>query len=350
MKEKSLILLVDDDPNILKHAQSILGTEYKIAAASSGAQALVFVQRFVPDLILLDIVMPQMNGFETLDKIHTVDSCKKVPVIFLTGDTDAATEAKCFAAGAVDFIGKPFVPQVLLGRVRRILEIEGYRRHLEEMVEQKVKEITSMQENIITGIANLIESRDVSTGGHVKKTRNYVALLTRELQRREMYSEILTSEYADNVIKAAVLHDVGKIKVSDAILTKPGRLTEEEFQQIKLHAVYGDQIVEDIIGSVGNPDYVRHAREIARHHHERWDGTGYPDGLSGEQIPLGARIMALADVFDALAEERCYKAPIRPLERVFAILEENAGTQFDPVLTEIFLACKEQVVKIQKEE
>lgn len=349
MNGKNLILLVDDDPDILKRAQTLLGTQYKIAAASCGEQALIFVRRHVPDLILLDIMMPGMDGFQTLREIHTISSCVHVPVIFLTGDTDAATEARCFSMGAIDFIGKPFVPQVLMGRVRRILENEMYRRRLEEMVEEKVREITGIQESIITGIANLIESRDGSTGSHVKKTRDYVAVLTRELQKRNLHPDILTEDYAENVIKAAVLHDVGKIKISDGILTKPGRLTPEEFEKIKLHTIYGDEIVEDIIGDVENPDYVRQAREIARYHHERWDGTGYPDGLSGEDIPLGARIMALADVFDALAEKRCYKEPIRPLEKVFAIVEENAGTQFDPLLAEVFLDCKDRLIQILKE-
>lgn len=348
-KYGNLILLVDDDPDILKRAQSILGKEYKIAAATSGAQALVFVKRTVPDLILLDITMPQMDGFETFAKIHEVPDCDKVPVIFLTGDTDAATETRCFAAGAVDFIGKPFVPQVLLGRVKRILENEMYRKHLEEMVSRKVEEITMIQESVITGIANLIESRDGSTGSHVKNTKKYVEILTRELQKRGMYQEILNHKYADNVIKAAVLHDVGKIKIPDAILTKPGRLTEEEFEQIKFHTILGAEIVDEIIGNVENSDYVRIAKEIVKYHHERWDGKGYPEGLAKEEIPLGARIMALADVFDALASERCYKLPVRPLEKVFSMLEESAGTQFDPVLTRIFLGCKDQVIQVLKE-
>ena len=346
MNDKQRILLVDDDPDILRRAQTLLGTQYKIAAATSGAQALQFVQRTLPDLILLDIVMPQMDGFATLQQLRTLPGCDKIPVIFLTGDTDAQTETKCFSVGAVDFIGKPFVPQVLLGRVRRIIENEMYRKHLEEMVAHKVAQITQIQEHVISGIANLIESRDGSTGSHVKKTRHYVAILTRALQARGLYPEVLTPQYAENAIKAAVLHDVGKIKVPDAILTKPGRLTDEEFEQIKLHTVYGSQIVDDILENVEAPDYVRQAREIARSHHERWDGRGYPDGLSGEDIPLCARIMALADVFDALVSERCYKKPMRPVEAVFALLRENAGTQFDPTLTEVFLQCQEQILEV----
>lgn len=347
--DKQLILLIDDDPDILKRAQTILGTECKIAAATSGEQALVFMKRRIPDLILLDIMMPQMDGFETFEKIRQIPDCDKVPVIFLTGDTDVATEAKCFSVGAVDFIGKPFVPQVLKGRVRRILENEMYRKHLEELVDQKVADIIKIQDNIIMGIANLVESRDSSTGSHIKKTKSYVEILTRELQRRGMYADVLDSRYAENIIKAAVMHDVGKIKISDVILTKPARLTKEEFTQIQKHSALGEEIVQDIIGDVEEEDYVQVAKEMARYHHERWDGTGYPDGLKGEEIPLGARIMALADVFDALAAERCYKPPVKPVEKVFSMLEENAGTQFDPVLTKIFLECREQVTATLEE-
>jgi len=346
MQDKQMILMVDDDPVNLKRAQMILGKEYRIAAATSGAQALVFLQRNVPDLILLDIKMPGMDGFEVMEKIHSMEEPSKVPIIFLTGDTDAVTEAKCLSMGAVDFIGKPFVPQVLLGRVKRTLEIEMYKAHLEELVSEKVAQMTRLQENVITGIANLIESRDGSTGEHVKNTQAYVKLLTRELQKRQLYPDILTRGYADNTIKAAVLHDVGKIKVPDAILTKPGRLTPEEYAQIKLHAQMGGDIIVDIIGDVEDKHYVEIARVIARHHHERWDGNGYPDGLAGEDIPLCARIMALADVFDALAAERCYKKPMRPIEKVFDVLSENSGTQFDPELTRIFLELSPEIIKI----
>lgn len=174
-------------------------------------------------------------------------------------------------------------------------------------------------------------------------------ILIRELQRRQLYPNILTDEYADNTIRAAALHDVGKIKISDVILQKPGKLTDEEYEQIKKHSMYGEEIITNIIGDVENKDYVQIAKEIARHHHERWDGKGYPDGMAGEEIPLCARIMALADVYDALAAKRCYKEPIRPLEKVFHILEENAGTQFDPELDRIFVGLAQQIMDAMEE-
>ncbi len=345
MHEKKLILIVDDDPVNLKLAQMILEKEYEIVTITSGARAITFLQRKVPDIILLDIKMPKMDGFEVMGRIRGMESCSMVPVIFLTSDSDAETETRCFSEGAVDFISKPFVPQVLLKRLERTLEIEMGRKHLEALVSAKVEELTRLQEKVIVGIANLIESRDGDTGAHVKKTQSYVSILTRALQNRGIYPEVLDDEYADFTINAAVLHDIGKIKVPDAILLKPGRLTQEEFETIKMHTVDGDDIIANIIGDVEDKEYVKIAREIARHHHERWDGKGYPDGLGGEDIPLCSRIMSLADVFDALASERCYKHPVRPVDKVFNIIKEGAGTQFDPLLTGIFLELREQIVK-----
>lgn len=345
MEEKQLILIVDDDHKNLKYAQMILGKEYRIATVDSGERTLAYLEKETPDLILLDIRMPGMDGFETLERIREMDQDGEIPVIFLTADADAVTEVKCLSAGAADFVGKPFVPQVLLKRVQKTLEIEMYRKHLENLVTQKVNEITRIQEKVISGIANLIESRDGYTGTHVKNTKNYVTLLTEELRRRGLYVDTLTDEYAQNTIRAAVLHDVGKIKIPDIILTKPGRLTPEEYEQIKLHASVGDELITEIIGDVEDTEYVKIAQDIARSHHERWDGTGYPDGISGEEIPLCARIMALADVFDALASERCYKDAVRPVGRVFDIIEENAGTQFDPELAKIFLELAPQIEK-----
>lgn len=344
--EKELILLVDDDVSNLRRAQKILGEDYRISATSSGKMALSVLEKVTPQLILLDVNMPEMDGFETLAAIRQRKGGESIPVVFLTGDNDAATETRCFDAGATDFIAKPFVSQVLISRVKRILENKHYQDHLEEMVSAQVETITRIQEEVITGIANLIESRDGSTGIHVKNTQNCVRLLTQELRRRGMYADILNQEYETNTIKASVLHDIGKIKIADAILLKPGKLDEDEFEIMKTHSALGSEIVMNIIGNVENEDYVEIARQIARHHHERWDGNGYPDHLAGEEIPLCARIMAVADVFDALYQERCYKPPIRPISKVFKIMEENSGTQFDPELIKVFLSLEKEIAQI----
>ena len=286
MKNEELILLVDDDPGNLKHAQTILGEEFRISATTSGKMAVSLLDRIIPDLILLDVNMPEMDGFQTLAAIREKEGGANIPVVFLTADSDASTETRCFEAGAMDFVAKPFVPQVLVSRVRRILENRKYQEHLEDMVSTQVDTITQMQDAVIMGIANLIESRDDSTGLHVKNTQKYVRILTKELRARKMYADILDYDYEVNTIKASVLHDIGKIKIPDAILQKPARLTEEEYEIMKKHAIYGDEIVEKIIGNVEHKKYVDIARKIARYHHERWDGTGYPDGLAGEDIPL----------------------------------------------------------------
>ena len=350
MEMEQVILVVDDDTANLALAQKILGKEYRIAAANSGAVAFKYLENKCPDLILLDINMPDMDGFQVMDKLREMERFSHVPVIFLTADNDPETETKCFATGAVDFVVKPFIPDVLMSRVKKTLELENYRTGLEKMIEEQTRIITArtrrisqIQEQIIMGMATLIETRDNSTGKHVKNTKTYVRMIANELKERGLFAEELTDDYIVNVCKAAPLHDVGKIKISDAILRKPARLNEEEYNAMKLHTVYGKEIINEIIGGVEDPDYVKIAEDIAMYHHERWDGTGYPIGLKGEDIPLCARIMALADVFDALYEERCYKEPIRPVYKIMQTLKEGKGTQFDPVITEVFISMEQDI-------
>jgi len=347
---EQVILVVDDDTANLALAQKILGKEYRIAAANSGMVAFKYLENKCPDLILLDINMPEMDGFQVMEKLKTMEHIGHVPVIFLTADNDPETETKCFETGAVDFVAKPFIPGVLLSRVRKTLELEKYRTNLEHMVEEQTRIITArtrrisqIQEQVIMGMATLIETRDNSTGKHVKNTKTYVKMIATELKERGMFSDILTEDYIMNVCKAAPLHDVGKIKISYAVFRMTKKMTEEEYNAMKLHSVYGREIINEIIGGVEDPEYVKIAEDIAMYHHERWDGTGYPIGLKGEDIPLCARIMALADVFDALYEERCYKEPIRPVYKIMQTLKEGKGTQFDPVITEVFISMEHEI-------
>mgnify|MGYP000461890698 FL=1 len=206
----------------------------------------------------------------------------------------------------MDFVGKPFVSQVLVSRVKRILENRQYQNHLEEMVASQVEEMTRMQDEVITGIANLIESRDGSTGLHVKNTQNYVQILTKALRKKGMYPDILDHNYELNTVKASVLHDIGKIGISDRILNKAGKLTEEEFEVIKRHPIIGASILKNLALHQDEP-IVKVAYEICRWHHERYDGKGYPDGLKGDDIPISAQVVAIADVYDALVSDRVYK-------------------------------------------
>lgn len=350
MGMSEVILVVDDDTANLMLAKKILGGDFRIAAANSGEAACRYLENNRPDLVLVDINMPDMDGFELVGKMKASSQWRSIPVIFLTADKNEETEVRCFQVGAVDFVGKPFMPEILTSRVKRTLELEQYRNSLEKMVEEQAQQLTgalrrisAMQEHVVVGLANLIESRDGSTGKHVKNTQTYVRMIAEELERRELFTDVLTEEYIEKLCKAAPLHDVGKIQVPDRILQKPGKLTEEEYEQMKSHTTCSSAIIDEIIGDVEEEDYIRLVKDVAMHHHERWDGKGYPTGLSGEQIPLGARIMALADVFDALYEERCYKPAMRPIEKIYQILAEGRGTQFDPIITDVFLNLDKQL-------
>lgn len=350
---KNIILVVDDDKTNLALAQKILGSQYRIAASTSGEAALKYLESHRPDLILLDINMPNMDGFEVMEQLRSSLNTEMIPVIFLTADNLAETEIKCFQMGAMDFVTKPFVPDILLSRVSKTIELDQYRHNLENMVNVQAQKITEdaqrlgrIQDSVIIGMANLIESRDGSTGKHVKNTQNYVRMIAQELLSRGLFPEELTPSYIEDLCKAAPLHDVGKIKIPDAILQKPGKLTPEEFDTMKLHTTHSRKIIQTIIGDIEDEHYVRLVEDIALYHHERWDGTGYPAGLTGNNIPLSARIMAVADVFDALYEERCYKPPIRPVERIMQIMSEGRGTQFDPVIIDVFIEMLPQLKEV----
>lgn len=350
---KNIILVVDDDKTNLALAQKILGSQYRIAASTSGEAALKYLESHRPDLILLDINMPNMDGFEVMEQLRSNINTEMIPVIFLTADNLAETEIKCFQMGAMDFVTKPFVPDILLSRVSKTIELDQYRHNLENMVNVQAQKITEdaqrlgrIQDSVIIGMANLIESRDGSTGKHVKNTQNYVRMIAQELLSRGLFPEELTPSYIEDLCKAAPLHDVGKIKIPDAILQKPGKLTSEEFDTMKLHTTHSRKIIQTIIGDIEDEHYVRLVEDIALYHHERWDGTGYPAGLTENNIPLSARIMAVADVFDALYEERCYKPPIRPVERIMQIMSEGRGTQFDPVIIDVFIEMLPQLKEV----
>ena len=345
-----IILIVDDDLTSLRLAKNILRDDYRIATVNSGDMVFTYLEKNRPDLILLDVNMPGTDGFAVIKRIMGDVRFSNIPVIFLTADQDPQVEAHCLESGAIDFVSKPFVPLVLKRRIEHTLERMDLLMGLEEMVREQEKEImdraeriANIQETVILGMANLIDLRDNSTGRHVKNTIHYVKMICDALLEKHLYPGIMTEEYRGHAIKAAPLHDVGKIRIPDAILRKPSKLTEEEFREIQKHAVYGAEIIDDILGEVEEEDYLSVAREIAMHHHERWDGTGYPSHLVGEHIPLCARIMAVADVFDALYEDRVYRKGIRSLSTVLSIIEDGKGTQFDPVLVDVFLGLEDQL-------
>ena len=344
---KKIILVVDDDKANLLIAQKLLGEEYRVAAVNSGALALRYLEKNNPDLILLDIQMPEMDGFEVMQCIQDNEEWKKVPVIFLTADRSEKTEEKCFIMGAVDYIGKPFVPAIMLQRIRKTLELEDYRKNLEKMVEQQLQQITRLQQDIIMTMANLIESRDGTTGEHIRRTSVYTRFLIEQLQKRGLYQEELTPGFVDYLCKAAPLHDIGKITVSDVILQKAGPLTEDEYNSIKLHAEAGRHLIRQNMGGIVNNEFIEVASDVAAYHHEMWNGQGYPEKLAGEQIPLAARILAIADVFDALIAKRPYKESMSS-DEVLTIMEQKRGTHFEPMLLDVFLDAKDELKELME--
>ncbi|MBE5905760.1 MAG: response regulator [Lachnospiraceae bacterium] len=343
-ENKKRILVVDDERTNLVRAKMLLQEEFVPILVSGGQQCLDYLAGHRPDLILLDIMMPEMNGWEVMRRIQENEEWKHIPVIFLTADSKPETEAACFEAGAVDFSVKPIQPVGIMPRIHRTIELDEYRYNLEKLVAKQERRINEMKYEFIVSMSNLVDNRDITTGEHIKRTANVAWRIGRELLRRGEFSDVLDMNYVETIRLAAPMHDIGKIKISDTILMKPGKLTEAEFEKMKEHTVFGKEVILDTLGNLDDQHLVKIACEIAAYHHEKYNGTGYPEGLKGEEIPLCARIMAVADVYDALKEKRCYKAAF-PLEEVYEIMQEDAGSHFDPKVLEAFMSIREEIVK-----
>lgn len=335
------ILIVDDDITSLRLIQAVLKTSYDPAPARSGEQALTYLEKHTPDLILLDLDMPGMNGYEVLGRLKADSRWRDIPVIFLTGREGVDSEVRALTLGAVDYMQKPVMEELVLARVKTHLELEMYRRRLAGLVEEKTQDLARkntilehMQEIIISMMARTTEYRDQVTGGHISRTREYAALLIRHIADVDPNFEI-DPEHARNIALASQLHDIGKIAIPDAILLKPGKLTDEEWTIMKTHTSQGADLLTEAATELGSRSLLDTAREIALFHHEKWDGSGYPKGLKGEEIPLSARITTIADVYDALRSRRPYKDLFSHEAARRTILEER-GTHFDPLLTDVF--------------
>ena len=322
------VVVVDDDVTNLKMAGTILSRQHmRVTALKSGRALLDYVRDNRPDLILLDVRMPEMDGFETLRRLkQETSSGQEIPVIFLTADENAESEMKGLELGAMDFIKKPFVPEVLTLRVRHIIELVRLQKNLADEVEIKTQENENLSLRIVQTLAEAIDAKDNYTNGHSGRVAKY----TREIARRFGYSQ----KRQDEIYMMGLLHDVGKIGVPDAVINKPAKLTEEEYAQIKTHPVMGDRILKNI----------RERPKLAigaRWHHERYDGTGYPDGLSGDKIPEEARIIAVADAYDAMTSRRSYRG-ILPQDIVRNEIKNGKGKQFDPAFADIMLTMIEE--------
>jgi len=323
------IFIVDDNDTSRVAVKTALDGIYTTYALPSAAGMFKLMEKITPDLILLDVDMPEMNGFEALALLKADKVFSAIPVIFLTVQHDAESEIRGFEIGATDFIHKPFSPPVLIKRIEAHIETD-------RLIKESLQNVRNIHSATITVLANMVESRDSVTGGHVDRTQKYLSILIHELKRIGTYSEDVSSWNLDVLLPSAQLHDVGKIAVSDIILNKPAKLTDEEYAVIRRHCAEGERIIDEIVEKAEEDGFLLHAKKFAGFHHEKWDGTGYPNGLSGEDIPLEGRIMAIADVYDALVSERPYKQPFSH-EKAVEIISGDSGTHFDPKLVEAFL-------------
>ncbi|MDR1786067.1 MAG: response regulator [Spirochaetaceae bacterium] len=334
------ILVVDDTIASLKQIGALLEGEYDVTLAKSGPMALTICARERPDLILLDVDMPGMDGFETLARLRMNPFLGSIPVIFLTGNRDADTEVKALMSGARDFITKPVEKSILAHRIELHLFFGAYERQLEDTVKE-------LSDSIAVTFAEVIECRDENTGGHVVRTSKYVRMLGEDLLRRRVFGDELSQEELDLIVRAAPLHDIGKIAISDRILLKQERLSDMEFETMKTHAALGARIIEGMIACTSTLQYLKYAKVIANFHHERWDGKGYPQGLSGDAIPLAARLMSVADVYDALVDTRVYRKGMPHVE-ARAIIVDGSGKSFDPRVVESFIRIEGELEKASK--
>ncbi|MGR9087150.1 MAG: response regulator [Gammaproteobacteria bacterium] len=355
---KPTILIVDDKPeNLSLLGEVLLNAGYRVTAANSGRSALRLAnQENRPDLILLDVMMPDMDGFQVLDRLSADAMTRDIPVLFLTALDDPWNEEFGLNKGAADYITKPIQPKLVLARIRTQLLAKQARDWLnnqnallETQVSRRMAENELIQKVSIRALANLAETRDPETGNHILRTQGYVNRLARHLESHPRLAAVLTPHYIKLLTLSAPLHDIGKVGIPDCILQKPGKLTPEEWKIMKTHTVLGSEAIDKAESDAEKPvEFLRLAKEIARWHHEKWDGSGYPDGLSGDAIPVSARLMALADVFDALISRRIYKPPML-LDDARTIIAQGRSTHFDPDMAEAFLDHYEEFEAIARQ-
>ena len=336
------IFIVDDNDMNLMTAKLALEGKYKTFGLPSAARMFQLAERITPDLILLDVDMPEMDGFEAMQALKADKNLKDTPVIFLTGKSETETEIKGFEMGALDFINKPFSAPVLIRRIETHIETD-------KLIKDSLRAVRENHSAIINVIADMVESRDHVTGGHIERTQKYIEILVKELIRMGAYTEEIGKWDLSVVFPSAQLHDVGKISISDIILNKPGRLTPDEFDKIKTHSSIGEEIIDRIVTKTHDDGFLMHAKKFAGYHHEKWDGSGYPRGLHSEEICLEGRIMAVADVYDALVSERPYKKPFTHEEAV-NIIRNDSGKHFDPLIVEAFLNVADEFLNASQKD
>jgi putative two-component system response regulator len=333
------IFVVDDSDTSLLLAKEALENHYKVLTIPSGAKMFQLLEKIIPDLILLDIEMPEMDGFETLQKLKSNSLYKDIPVIFLTNYREEKIETFGFKLGGVDFISKPFSTPVLLNRIKTQMNIDG-------MIREQTKRIKRLQNGIMTVLANVVEGRDKDTIGHNDRMAAYVKILIKAMKERGVYADEIRDWDIEKLVFSSRLHDMGKITILDTILNKPGKLSDEEYEKVKFHTSEGVRIIDKMIKQTGEEEFLSNAKLYAEYHHERWDGAGYPHGLKGTDIPMHGRIMAIVDAYDALVSKRPYKEAYTNEETV-NIISTNAGKQFDPKIVEVFLDVQDQFKEVR---
>ena len=355
--EKQTILVVDDTPENLTLMGDMLAPYYRVKVANNGERALkIATADNKPDLVLLDVMMPGLSGYEVCEALKADPSTAEIPVIFLTALSNVEDEQRGLDAGAVDYVTKPISPPVVLARVKSHLrlkaasdEIKNQNVVLERKVAERTAQLAAIQDVTILAMASLAETRDSDTGNHIRRTQNYVRELALALADHPRFRDTMTSAFVDLLYKSAPLHDIGKVGIPDRILLKPGKLTPDEFEIMKTHAALGRQAIDHAEHSLGTSvEFLMLAKEIAYGHHEKWDGSGYPQALQGDDIPVSARLMAIADVYDALISRRVYKNGMSHDEAV-GIVVKGRGSHFDPDMVDAFVAIQAEFRRIAVE-
>ena len=345
---RATVLVVDDTPSNLSLMTDLLDTDYRVKVASTGARALKIAQADDPlDLILLDVMIPEIDGYEVLRQLKANPATRDIPVIFMTARNEIRDEQAGLEMGAVDYFTKPISPPIMLMRVKNHLALKAAadflkdkNAFLEQEVQRRTEEVRDVQDVTILMMASLAETRDNETGNHIIRTQHYVKLIALQLQKHPKFSAALSDTAIDLLFKSAPLHDIGKVGITDDILLKPGKLTAEEFEVMKTHTTLGKVAIESAEARLGkHVPFLQVAKEIALSHQEKWDGTGYPEGLIGDAIPVSARLMAIADVYDALISRRIYK-PAFSHQDAMQIIEEGRGRHFDPEVVDAFVAVQ----------
>jgi len=355
------ILVVDDDAAMRRWFTALLSTGYEVQTAEEGDSALNLAGSWQPDLVLLDIVMPGVSGYDICQQLKSQHE-QPPQVIMVSGKSKTEEQKRAFQCGADDYLIKPIDPAELRSRVQLHCrfresqaatvalrnELNGHHAELKLAAQQRIEQVMAVQDVAVNALSKVAESRDNETGQHILRMREYSSRLARELYENANTNNEIDEAFLADLRRSAPLHDIGKVGIPDSILLKPGRLTEDEFEVMKRHAIIGADILRDVVIESNHAGFLTMAALIARYHHERWDGTGYPTGLSGTEIPLAARIVAVADVYDALTSERPYKEAWSPL-RAKETIEAGSGTQFDPMVVNAFSDCFEDFLKIQME-